>query len=321
MTIPPNVDEAFAQAFAEDCRRVVNERVGIVADECATLLDEIKAVRPATSEDIAAIVREVEARHPGWFLPETEAKRLDPVAAQRERGAGRLACNARLMPRSLTLFLCFLVLPIFSASSAQQSARPDIQRAKTKEESQRPKSDEHKTTVPQQSTNPLPAVLNITVTGDVNINAKEGTNNGGAKKNGATDAKSFWEFTLTDAVIAFFTIGIFGAALLQWDALRRALKHNREVERAYLSAGGSRLADGGFLFNVSNHGKTTAKLLHAHWGFCEEADIWQEPEFTDERAYPDLLAPQLLDRRLFQVGGPHGLNNPTVYGRIDYKDI
>jgi hypothetical protein len=69
--------------LTEECRRI-----RIVSRECHELLEEIWGVRLATNADYREIVREVMARHPGWFGAEAQSMgshaEEEPVKAKRE---------------------------------------------------------------------------------------------------------------------------------------------------------------------------------------------------------------------------------------------
>jgi hypothetical protein len=120
-------------------------------------------------------------------------------------------------------------------------------------------------------------------------------------------------------------------SVLAWAAIDQH-QHNREVERAYLSAGGGtvkvKIIDGDsekektqFLINVSNHGRTNATIKSVHWGFCDDMAIWQEPIPNNNRGYDDLIAPNHRDRGLFLVDIDGSINDPVIFGEVVYHDI
>jgi len=135
--------------------------------------------------------------------------------------------------------------------------------------------------------------------------------------------KRLWNFVTHhgEVITAVATSAIAWFTWTLWKTHEAQLRRSQEVERAYLSAGGSRIDPKVFHFNVSNHGRTKATLFKAYWGFVEKADIWKEPPFTHSRRYEDLAAPQVFNRGIFPIDIPQYLTEPAIYGKIEYKDI
>jgi hypothetical protein len=120
------------------------------------------------------------------------------------------------------------------------------------------------------------------------------------------------------AVIALFT------ATLWWNSDSQ-LQHGREVERAYFVCGGVIDANGVFLLDVANYGKTRGNLLHYdahHATNVQVRGISTVLPVAPSHPYSDAFSP----------GGEFGrkrietdLNVPSgtafIYGAIWYEDV
>jgi hypothetical protein len=130
---------------------------------------------------------------------------------------------------------------------------------------------------------PLSAPLRATVPGEVKADANDKAGDITPKQD--NPGKSFWEFTLTDVIIAAFTGLIFIVGALQWDALRdqvRKLKESIDIaERALIATEPAFLFNHGlamnsitgvdgkikgwrFIFNWKNAGTTPARRVLMH---------------------------------------------------------
>jgi hypothetical protein len=73
------------------------DRLRIVCGECTKLLGTIRAVRALTNADYGEVVRQVAARHPGWFKPETNPLADSaPIPGSVERRSRVVARHARI---------------------------------------------------------------------------------------------------------------------------------------------------------------------------------------------------------------------------------
>jgi hypothetical protein len=150
--------------------------------------------------------------------------------------------------------------------------------------------------------------------------------------------------TAATVAIAWFTATI-------WSVNRSQLVHSHQVERAYISGGGSpevrvtnfgtqtvqtlgistggtmtvpiapeRTLTGNFEIRVNNYGKTPGELWGVQWGFCEANAIPPEPDFFDGN-FHDWIQPGVGNRPLGSVPIPQHLKQPAIYGRFTYRDI
>jgi len=155
-------------------------------------------------------------------------------------------------------------------------------------------------------------------------------------------------FALT-TVLATVAIAIFTATI--WDVNRSQLAHSHQVERAYISGGGSpevrimnlgtqtvqtlgistsgtmtvplapeRTLTGHFEIRVNNYGKTPGELWGVQYGFCDADKIPAAPDFT-EGNFHDWIQPGIGNRPLGTVPIPQRFDRPAIYGRFVYRDI
>jgi hypothetical protein len=130
-------------------------------------------------------------------------------------------------------------------------------------------------------------------------------------------------------VIAWFTATI-------WTINRSQLKHGREVERAYISAGGLRrfvaqatdvagqytLTDTRqFEFHVNNYGKTRGMVFQLGWGFCESTDVPDIEPIYQAKYFRSEINPGASGVLFERIDIPQDLIQPAVYGRVYYETI
>jgi hypothetical protein len=73
------------------------DHLRIICGECVELLGSIEAARAVTNADYGEVVRQVAARHPGWFKPETNPLADSaPIPGALERLARLVARRARI---------------------------------------------------------------------------------------------------------------------------------------------------------------------------------------------------------------------------------
>jgi hypothetical protein len=132
---------------------------------------------------------------------------------------------------------------------------------------------------------------------------------------------------LATLAIAYFTWTI-------WDINRSQLRHNRQVERAYISGGGGYAIDTRgvppvvdrtqFVLTVQNYGKTPGTVRAYAVFVVDRANLPREPAYLAQGFVPTQF------HGVYQLGGPtlpitqvpvSPGPNPIAYGRLWYTDI
>src|SRR4029077_15494530 len=107
-----------------------------------------------------------------------------------------------------------------------------------------------------------------------------------------------------DLIFGWHAIDVFTGALVVATLLLAGIairqdRHNRLVERAYVSGGGSyNTTQQIFVLQVNNYGKTPGELLRIEIGFCELAVIPPIPNYQMNIAFRDFLPPDLRSRSI-----------------------
>jgi len=137
------------------------------------------------------------------------------------------------------------------------------------------------------------------------------------------------------AITALATVAVAVFTWTIWSINKAQLKHNREVERAYISAGGLRRFDpvqtgpgqfqlrdtGHFEFHVNNYGKTQGKVFQIGWGFCEDHAVPVGEPTYHTTYFNSWIAPGRTSLPLDSIQIPNNLVSPAVYGRVYYETI
>jgi hypothetical protein len=153
---------------------------------------------------------------------------------------------------------------------------------------------------------------------------------------------------ISPAVTALATGVIAWLTRRLWQISRREWKHNQQVERAFVSGGGSpelRPADdetirqwrdagaeippgatvavptGRFRLDINNHGKTRGTIVEYGYGFCEADEVAHLPERPEYRwvYFRDQIGPGTQSRPIKHVQIPDG--EAVIFGRYGYLDI
>jgi hypothetical protein len=132
---------------------------------------------------------------------------------------------------------------------------------------------------------------------------------------------------IATAVIALFTLTLW------WNSDNQ-LQHTREIERAYLTAGGNYTRDKqgqivvtdtgkrSFQVHVGNYGKTPAYVSHYDVHFAKVDDLRPETfarPVSPSRRHEDRLAPGGHTKAIIDIEIPG--NEDVVYGAFWYQDI
>jgi hypothetical protein len=140
-----------------------------------------------------------------------------------------------------------------------------------------------------------------------------------------------------DAATAVATVFIALFTLTLWWSTHGLLRHGREVERAYISAGGLRrfiprpiapayreytLVDTfKFEFHVNNYGKTPGIVFQIGWGFCERNAVPNMEPAYQTKYFDSRINPGTSGLFLEAIDIPQTLTQPAVYGRVYYRTI
>jgi len=133
-----------------------------------------------------------------------------------------------------------------------------------------------------------------------------------------------------EAISAFITA--IGTAFIAWfthtiyRANREQLRHQRQIERAYISGGGAPSAKNPseFVLTVQNYGKTRGHVLKFAVDLCLRRDLPPVPKYLEPNfpwvtwradIAPDGHTIPVTTRLIPQ--GP----NPVAYGRFRYTDV
>ena len=111
-----------------------------------------------------------------------------------------------------------------------------------------------------------------------------------------------------------------------WLANREQLRHQRQIERAYISGGGAPNANdpSQFVLTVQNYGKTPGHILQYALELCLRRDLPPAPKYL-ETNYPwvtwqSVIAPGGHTIPVTTRDIPQG-PNPVAYGRFRYTDV
>ena len=127
------------------------------------------------------------------------------------------------------------------------------------------------------------------------------------------------------------------------EATRGLTQHIPQIERAYISGGGSKhvmtmrtsgtlgayqisqgdtiqVYSGHFQLEVNNHGKTPGNLFQYSVRFCN-ADCIPKSPIYEWINWSDWIGPGTQSRPIMTFKVPEELSNPVVYGRFRYRDI
>jgi len=149
------------------------------------------------------------------------------------------------------------------------------------------------------------------------------------------------------------SISAVAAAFIAWftwtikQINNKQLARTEDVERAYMSAGGSRqpprqiteeerikaglpppsgntvylTQSEWFQFDVNNHGKTPGEIIEYGYGWCAVDRVANLPEFPNYRwvQFRDQIGPGTQSRGIKRIKISD--DKPVIYGRIGYKDI
>jgi hypothetical protein len=145
---------------------------------------------------------------------------------------------------------------------------------------------------------------------------------------------------LFTALLAIFTYLLFRAT-------QGLLRHAPQIERAYISGGGSPLDNivsyehvnipaglgvsgvksvpvqgrpSVFQLQINNHGKTPGELFQIGIGWCEALTVPTAPNYT-LLPFFDWIGPGAQSRPLSNIPIPTNLSYPAIYGRFWYRDI
>jgi hypothetical protein len=154
---------------------------------------------------------------------------------------------------------------------------------------------------------------------------------------------------IATGIIAWFTATL-------WTNAKNELRHNREVERAYVAGGGIRqlatvlyagqptpaqiplngqsfqqqdgrfvvvAPNGQFEVHINNHGKTTARTHHFQWGFCDASSRPPLPiQYGPLLPLRDDIGPATQSRVVTTVPiQPQPSGRTAVFGRFHWDDI
>jgi hypothetical protein len=147
-------------------------------------------------------------------------------------------------------------------------------------------------------------------------------------------------------LIAAFTLALAAFTWRLASATLRLVTHTPQIERAYVSGGGSPIVNivqrsseffqalnglgipnpptlvptGEFQLIVNNHGKTAAEILEYGIGFCEAETIPSQPNYTVTN-FQRWIAPGTNGHPIIKIPIPQEFARPVIYGRFYYKDI
>jgi hypothetical protein len=126
---------------------------------------------------------------------------------------------------------------------------------------------------------------------------------------------------IATAVIGFFTYTL-------WTSNQEEIRHQREIERAYISGGGPLAPDNPniLLFTVDNYGKTPAVMLEYAVAFCPLNAIPPTPAYDapnfPHTTFTDRIPPGTMGRPIARIPIPPNMPRPLlVYGRYWFFDI
>lgn len=155
-------------------------------------------------------------------------------------------------------------------------------------------------------------------------------------------------FTVIVAIATYFLYSATRSLVVSAENVaQKQLARSEDIERAYMSAGGSRqppraltpdertkanlgpppsgtdyfIPSEWFQFDVNNHGKTPGEILEYGYGWCEADKVAYLPKFPEYRwvEFRDQIGPGTQSRGIKQIKIPQ--DKPVIFGRIGYKDI